>query len=534
MKFVVMIFAFLSISLHGCSSQPPRHSQKTNNAFSQGQQMANQALSGKVSATLPDGEVITGKRLNITNSKGVFEGAYYIGEAKGNRRDGKGAVFIPLNPGPSSLISKPKLSVIRIGQFKNGKATGLHKGFNMVNGIVLYHIFENGKEVKTYGELDVLLASGDFDAAYKKRGKKVYLGVHLKKDKNTNGIIIPKVSYNSPGEIAGLKTDDVILSINGISTKSDKLNHFMKKLIDLPFGKKARFKIFRQEREFDINFVPGIIPANYPGAESTRSLLWKSIKKKKSSRAYQKYLDTVTDKTYLAQAKAALKLIRSKEKTALRKHKAKGIAGLIAFCTQHPNSVLLEKELPGLYKKIERKKSFIKNYSRITSKCPAAKKYQPAYYELLNVGPEGMKVKDALLLTSTGTGPGLIATKIKYSNKEYKDFKFDELAQLKRFGLDDQIVSAMLESTYKKEQKTAEEYKKRAEQLAAENQRIKTQASRQQTVAASTSRKSEEKSMPLECIKLVAALKACDQTSGFLSMGCKAIARSSTDCPLSL
>ena len=44
----------------------------------------------------------------------------------------------------------------------------------------------------------------------------------------------------------------------------------------------------------------------------------------------------------------------------------------------------------------------------------------------------------------------------------------------------------------------------------------------------------QEKNMPLECVKLAASLEACDQTNGFLSMGCKAMARSQFDCPIPL
>jgi len=529
MKFFVLFFVFLSTTITGCASHSPRY----NNASSQSKQMTSPAI---ITRTLPDGKVVTGKPIKISGAlNNVWTGSYYIGgRNKANKVDGEGVTF---NATKTNLLNPSfdqPLSTIVVGQYKNGTPTGIHKAFNVVNGIVQYYVYENGKATKSYGELDVLLASGDFETAYKIRGNKVFVGAHLQKKKAVRGISVIKVVYNSPSDIGGLKIGDNILSINGISTSRDNVDQVLKKLIKLPFGKKAQFKISRQGELINIGFVPGIIPENFAGTKSTKLLLWKKTKKNDSTYAYQKYLNTITDKTYHPQARAALKKVLARETSALKKQKPHGLAGIITFCKQYPNSVLLGKEIPTLYKKIEGRKNFITQYSKITNECLTAEKYQPSYYQLLNIGPTGMQVKDALLLTSSGTGAELIATKIKYSNEEYKDFKFDELAQLKKFGLDDSIVSAMLESTYKKAQKTAAEYKQRAEQLAAENLRMKNMAGRQQQASLRTTSKTNEKSMPLECLKLVAALKVCDQSSGFLSMGCKAIARSSTDCPLSL
>ena len=524
MKPVILLLTCLSIILSGCATSPAI---KNISAKKKTSITANKAAA--ISIALPDGEIITGIKLMFSDGKGAF----YVGEVKNkNVPHGKGAVFFPVATDQLDLTHSVKYRSIRTGQFREGISVGLHKIFNPINALVTFSIFENNKIIKSYGELDVLLASGDYETAFKKRGKKVFVGLELQKLENQKGIGVKRTVYNSPGEIAGFKAEDIVLALNNVSTEGDSLEVFLRKLVSLPFGQKVSFKVLRQGRTFDISFVPGIIPENYSGVESTKSLLWKSIKQKNSSSAYQKYLDTVMDKTFHAQARAALKIISAKEKTAFKKHKSQGIAGLIAFCKQYPDSLFLGKELPALYTRIESNGSFIKQYSKLVNDCSTAKKYQPAYYQLLNIGPVGMTVKDALILSSKGTGAELIATKIKYSNQQYKDFKFDELAHLASFGLHDKIVAAMLESTYKKEQKTAEEYKKRAEKLAAENKRMKAEASRQKKLAAIAPKKVEKNSMPLECLKLVAALKACDKASGFLSMGCEAVARSSFDCPL--
>lgn len=53
-------------------------------------------------------------------------------------------------------------------------------------------------------------------------------------------------------------------------------------------------------------------------------------------------------------------------------------------------------------------------------------------------------------------------------------------------------------------------------------------ATLQETASVDTQDKSNT---PAECIKLASALKACDQTGGFMAMGCKAAAKSQFDCP---
>ena len=43
-----------------------------------------------------------------------------------------------------------------------------------------------------------------------------------------------------------------------------------------------------------------------------------------------------------------------------------------------------------------------------------------------------------------------------------------------------------------------------------------------------------ETSIPEECVKLVAAIKACEKIGGFSAMGCKYTAKSKYTCPIAL
>ena len=467
----------------------------------------------KMKYTLPDGEIISGYKKRLS-------GGYYIGNLKDNDLHGRGA-FIGSN------------NAISIGDYSNGKAEGLHKIFNTVNGLVSYNLIKDGKSIQQYGELDAMLASGNFEAAAKTRGTRVFLGIQLKDE--TPYINALRIIKNAPADLAGLKKNDKIMSINGESFHNKTVSNLLLALIKLPYDKPLKLKISRKGIIRTITMTPGIIPRSHKHVTSSAQLLWNNVKAENSSAGYQNYINTITDDRYKKSANTLLSNILKKERIAYSRLASSGESGLYKFCQQYPNSSLLSKALLSQFQKIEQGGRFISRYSTLINKCPVAVKYQPASYELLKVGPTKMKVSDLLRLTERNMSSTLIATKIKTGEHTYKDFSLDEISQLNSFGMKDDIISAMIESTFSK--KKANEIQARLNKLEEENNKLKAQAlknSQRQAQPQLTHKQQQEKSMPLECIKLAASLKACDQASGFLSMGCKAMAKSQFDCPIPL
>lgn len=467
----------------------------------------------KIKYTLPDGEVVSG-------NKKRFSGGYYIGSLKNDQLHGRGA-FIGSN------------NAISVGDYIDGKAEGLHKVFNTVNGLVSYNLIKDGKSIQQYGELDAMLASGDFEAAAKTRGTRVFLGIQLKDE--TPYINALKIIKNAPADLAGIKKNDKIMSINDESFHNRTVSNLLLALIKLPYDKPLKLKISRKGVIKTITMTPGIISSSHQHVTSSAQLLWENVKAENSSAGYQNYINTITDKRYKKSAYKLLSNILKKEKNAYSRLASSGKIGLYKFCQQYPNSSLLSNALLTHFQKIETGNNFIGHYSDLIRKCPVAEKYQPASYELLKVGPDKMKVSDLLHLIERNMSSTLIATKIKTGEHTYKDFSLDEISQLNSFGINDNIISAMIESTFNK--KKANEVQERLNKLEEENNKLKAQALKnsQRLAQPQISQKlQQEKSMPLECIKLAASLKACDQTSGFLSMGCKAMAKSQFDCPIPL
>lgn len=67
-------------------------------------------------------------------------------------------------------------------------------------------------------------------------------------------------------------------------------------------------------------------------------------------------------------------------------------------------------------------------------------------------GPRGMRVKDILAIReSKSVGDEVISAKINQANKAYRDFSLPELALLKKLGVPDGIVKAMVDVTAKVE-----------------------------------------------------------------------------------
>ena len=463
----------------------------------------------EVTYNLPDGKKLTGYRKQ-------YNRGYYIGPMKNGTPNGHGA-FIA------------EQGTISVGEYINGKRDGLHKIFNTINGLVQFNLIKDGKVIQNYGELDALLATGNFETAAKKRGQKVFLGIQLKDETpyiNTNKII-----KNSPADLAGIQKNDKLVQLNNIPLVNQSVSFVLRSLISLPYDQPITLKVNRGRLVKQIRFYPGIIPWDHPGATPSAKLLWQNTLTKNTSAAYQHYIDTITDPRYKPKAQSLLKQIAKKEQQAFDAVANQGDNGLIKFCRQYPQSTLLGRALSDHFQKIEKSNRFIVSYSKLIHQCAHAKKHQPSYYELLSAGPDSMTVSDILRLLHNGMSSTLVATKIKTSDRAYQDFSFDEVKQLNQFGLKDDIISAMIEATYSK--KKSDDIQSRLKKLEEENSRLKAQRTSQQNQVAAQ-QKAEEKSMPLECIKLAAAIKACDQSSGFLSMGCKAIAKSQFDCPIPL
>lgn len=142
-----------------------------------------------------------------------------------------------------------------------------------------------------------------------------------------------------------------------------------------------------------------------------------------------------------------------------------------------------------------------------------------AHIRLLFTGPAQFKIIDILEQLQSNTKDALIIARINSTSGPYKNFSNEELADLKKMRFSDEVVATMISvnTEYTKEQKRL------SEQRPEVAKQVTQEAPPPQVAETST---------PVECLKLVAAIKACDQTGGFMAMGCKVLARSQYACPI--
>lgn len=99
---------------------------------------------------------------------------------------------------------------------------------------------------------------------------------------------------------------------------------------------------------------------------------------------------------------------------------------------------------------------------------------------LLLVGPKAFPVGRILQYKKEGHGESILVAKIKGQKAPYKDFTFDEINIMKKMGLTDNLLGAMIEATNKYEEKL--ETQKSQEAYLAKQQKIKNQEVKTKTV----------------------------------------------------
>lgn len=141
-------------------------------------------------------------------------------------------------------------------------------------------------------------------------------------------------------------------------------------------------------------------------------------------------------------------------------------------------------------------------------------------------GPAEMRIIDIAQMAKDNSANSLIIAQINSAGGPYKKFTASDISALKKMKISDEVVTAMIDvtTTYNKERKILAE--KKPVQEAPVVQVVQQAPPVQQPPA----QQEAPNSLP-ECIQLAAALKACDQAGGFLSVGCKAVARSQFNCP---
>lgn len=424
------------------------------------------------------------------------------------------------------------------GSVVNKSQDGLWTCHSKINDLTFYNIYAAGKVLKYFSELEPHWAAGNYEEVFRIRGRKSLLGMNLKTPENSSDVMIDSVQIHSPAFIGGLQAGDKIISLNGESDLN--LKTLIGRIVATPFGQPVQLVVLRAGNNLTFSLIPGTIPRNFVDTEgrpvtASAELLKNHYRRLDSAEGYSKYLEFVSDETYKPEFSILLQAALKRERTMLQSYvHTRDIAKLATYLKNYPASPLRNEAIAGASGILKQSKSKGNTYLAFLGQCPNCAGLLPSEYVILAVGPAGMTVADLLRLNEQGIGADVLAAKIESSMAEYKDFSFEEIAFLGTLNVPSSVVSAMIRSTSANASKKIQEQNRQLqeENIALKNKAADKAATLQTATAPQVDSAGGSPSVVEECLKLSAALAACDQSGGFLKTGCRIIAQSSFQCPL--
>lgn len=171
---------------------------------------------------------------------------------------------------------------------------------------------------------------------------------------------------------------------------------------------------------------------------------------------------------------------------------------------------------------------------KLASVYPEGVAELPADRRILLAGPKGLRVRDLVKLNDAKVSPSIVVARVKASPEPYKSFDGEELGALKRLGVADEVVAAMIEVTTKLQEKKKSDEERQAmrAELAALRKMIEDKKS---AGGAGGGEVVQTKDGPLDviasCGKRLAAMDLCEKAPFPASTICKSSAESSFPCP---
>lgn len=210
------------------------------------------------------------------------------------------------------------------------------------------------------------------------------------------------------------------------------------------------------------------------------------------------------------------------------------------FLKAFPSSANRPRALQAMAVLIEKQNNAYDDYRKFVVAYEDGLEFVPGKYRLGLTGPEGLRVGDVAGFRKKGVGDNIIAAKIRSSKGRYKDFSFDEIDQLKKMGIPEVVIEAMIESTSRVSRDEEElQKKKNMEDLLAEIQRVQKKLGdlkTAQTSGAAVPLPAAQSQGPSvvdsvqNCAAQIAALEACKHLPRLGAMVCRVAAKSQFPC----
>jgi len=354
----------------------------------------------------------------------------------------------------------------------------------------------------------IYYATGNKEKAWEHRGGKGMVGAQVKDSSQagTTGAEIVSVVPGGPAEKAGLLPGDIITSVNEHPIVGMMV--FMNTAKTLVPGKTATLTFVREGMAREL-------PLQAASAEAIMDadpLIAPIVAKRKAEA--QDYQQAASNNT---------------------------IEGYAEFLRAHPATSMRKNVLTTMSQLIKKQEDPTQGYKKFLGEFQDGTELVPFTYRLSLVGPEGMRVGDILGLLREGIADRVIAAKIRMQNGIYKDFDGKEMVALKKMGITDVLIEAMLDSTTRAKREQEERQKKKdMENLLAEIQHaqkrldeMKAAQNQQQSQAAAAGRPNSGPSASetlTNCASQVAALEACKHLPWPANSVCASTAKAQFPC----
>jgi len=215
----------------------------------------------------------------------------------------------------------------------------------------------------------------------------------------------------------------------------------------------------------------------------------------------------------------------------------------VEFLHAHPSSPSRRAALESMSRIIKIQGGSYESYRKFVADYEDGMEFVPSQQRLALIGPEGIRVHDIVELLRQGIKDTVIAAKVRMQNAMYKDFDGKEMVTLKKMGMTDILIEAMLDSTGRAKRAQEElQKKKEMENLLAEIQQAQKKldeaktAQGQQQQQPQTMASGQQNNGPSlgdtvkNCAAQIAALEACKRLPWPANSVCAATAKSQFPC----
>lgn len=410
------------------------------------------------------------------------------------------------------------------GQFLKGFWHGVVKE-TLANGLVKMAVYDKGALLSEYFELEADLVLGRFDAVYEKRGDQPLMGVAFgdATDAGQPSVTIDTVMYNSPADMAGIRSGDRVIQIGGKRPSSKE--EAVAAVASVSHGQALSVTIERTGKTQELTVYPHVIPDSHAAVAAgnvvpTSERLWQSIQQRPSLERLEAYIREVSDPRRIEPAKKLYSTLQAQQPAAQASALADGtLEALAAYAAVFDTTKFRGAVDARIAEMASGKTASLEVFDTYRLACRGCLAAFPEAYGVLLQGPGDLSVRKVLIRQHNGESPKALLNAVQQHPLAYFYPELDEQerALLIRLGMDKKLVEKIHELGY---------------QDRLYRERIHASGKPAAAAVSDLPRPAGKAGPVAQCMKLTLALALCDQLVSFSATACRAVVQKKLQCSL--